>query len=646
MRLLVAAGCLLFAAAPAAAEPHTPAELLRPAEIREIALSPDGKRVALARRPQRGSADQISVIDLERIGAPDSIRNLPLDPGERGARVVELHWANSRRLVAAVAPDSRQHYVRYFTSFGTVLEFRNRGRLHSFDGTGTDPVVILDERFDSRSIIDDAPAESDMATLQAHESGTLNLYRVDLQHGTARLLARGDSLTCCWRVVGGMPVLKTNRVPGGSRVHLYVPATEDLSRWTYQGSVDGETEHWVKTGWVGDADSATAVYLRNRGAGSDIEGVHLYDLAANEITATLSEVEGHDIDSALVVRNQFVAASYVDDRQRQVIANAGLQEHYDVLLARFGAESSVEIVDLDRSRSHLLLRVSGPRQPGQYFWYESGSNRVEEIAGDRPWLDAGRLTGMFVRRIRSRDGLQIDSYLTCPDRQTGQPAPLVVVPPAGPWTRSYLRFSAAAQAFASQGWCVLETNYRGVSSYGRARQEAGFGQWSGGVADDLVDAIRDVVDAGLVDAARIAFYSEGLAAYAALSAAIDHPGLFRAGVTMNAVTDLDAQLNALRMTFSNRAPIVKQWRAYRGEESRLSSPLVRASRLAVPLLVIRGPGLFEVPVSQSDAMLKALRKAGIPVSDMLLPDDDSWAALENHESLAVQRAVTFLQSIF
>jgi len=326
-----------------------------------------------------------------------------------------------------------------------------------------------------------------------------------------------------------------------------------------------------------------------------------------------------------------------------VVVAPSLIPHFAALEKYFGAESSVEIIDTDDAVARLLVRVSGPRQPDEYHWYDMAMRRAVLVVADRPWLESARLAPMTARRVRTRDGQTIDAYVTCPHAAV-VPAPLVVMPPPGPWTRSALRFDATAQAFAAQGWCVLEPNYRGVAGYGLGSQWQGYGQWSKGVVADIADAIDELVAAGIADAARMAFYAEQLGAYAALLGSIEAPDRFRAGVTWNAVTDLDAVIASLRMTFFRTAPVVVRWQRYRQDELRLSSPLVRAGELAGPLLLMRNPAFREVPVIQTDALAKAMRKAELSPEVLELPDDDSWSAAANNEILRLQRAISFLNA--
>src|SRR5918993_524142 len=84
--------------------------------------------------------------------------------------------------------------------------------------------------------------------------------------------------------------------------------------------------------------------------------------------------------------------------------------------------------------------------------------------------------------------------------------PLVVMPHGGPESRDTVDFDAMAQAFAAQGWLVLQPNFRGSSGYGRRFAEAGHRHWAKRMQDDVTDAVDDLVKHGIADRQRIVIY--------------------------------------------------------------------------------------------------------------------------------------------
>ena len=56
------------------------------------------------------------------------------------------------------------------------------------------------------------------------------------------------------------------------------------------------------------------------------------------------------------------------------------------------------------------------------------------------------------------------------------------------------------------------------------------------------------------------------------------------------------------------------------EDMKARSPLYYADRIKIPLLIAQGENDVRVPKSESDQMVAALKKAGVPVTYLLFPD--------------------------
>jgi len=89
------------------------------------------------------------------------------------------------------------------------------------------------------------------------------------------------------------------------------------------------------------------------------------------------------------------------------------------------------------------------------------------------------MSEMSAFHIPASDGFTIHGYLTLPRAShPGEPPPLVVLPHGGPhFIRDYWQFDPDVQLLASEGYAVLQVNYRGSGGYGLAYQQAGYRRW-------------------------------------------------------------------------------------------------------------------------------------------------------------------------
>jgi hypothetical protein len=95
--------------------------------------------------------------------------------------------------------------------------------------------------------------------------------------------------------------------------------------------------------------------------------------------------------------------------------------------------------------------------------------------------------------MRASDGTWLHGYVTLPkSAKAGVPSPLVVLPHGGPhYVRDYWGYDPEVQLLASEGFAVLQVNFRGSGGgYGYGFQEARYGHCGDRVIQDIVDATR------------------------------------------------------------------------------------------------------------------------------------------------------------
>ena len=100
------------------------------------------------------------------------------------------------------------------------------------------------------------------------------------------------------------------------------------------------------------------------------------------------------------------------------------------------------------------------------------------------------------------------------------------------------RIRAYAQFLANRGYAVLQVDFRGSTGYGRAFEQAGMGEFAGRMQEDLLDAVRWAVGAGIADPARVAIMGWSYGGYAALVGLTLTPEAFACGISLNGPTDL------------------------------------------------------------------------------------------------------------
>lgn len=300
-----------------------------------------------------------------------------------------------------------------------------------------------------------------------------------------------------------------------------------------------------------------------------------------------------------------------------------------------------------RDEEELLVLAFSDRHSGAFFLYDSKTNSVRLLGTRLPGLDPARLAPMQPVDFMARDGVKIHGYLTVPKDAESNDLPLVVVPHGGPSARDTWGFDTLVQLLASRGYAVLQPNFRGSTGYGRDFFEMGRREVGGRMQDDIEDATRWAIAAGIADPDRIAIIGVSFGGYAALFALGHNPELYRCGVSFAGVTDWmeifaeGARRSELALA---RAYWIEKVGDPEGDEERLraASPVNFADRITAPVLLVHGRGDRNVPVAQTRAMIAALKRVGRAPESLLLSNEGHTFADEKSRVQAFTRLLDFL----
>jgi dipeptidyl aminopeptidase/acylaminoacyl peptidase len=647
-RLAAVLAILVAGAVQAAGAPYSAEELFREPRVRGVDVSPDGAHVALAFRADDQPGDVIGVIQTSRLGQADAVSRFAL--GEKEVVSVDwLSWATPNRLLIGISLTSRVGTISA-TKRGRALGTR----VYAVNRDGSEPRVLFSNASNvarygfNLSTVLDAPANDPNHVLMPGWTGvSYDLFRVNIHTGIARRIADGNRHTYAWDAEDGRAALRYDINRRGTVVSVYGRAA-DSDEWAlltrYKRNVD-------KLDWnfAGDAPGAGKIYVRTRRAGADAEGIYQYDIAKKAIETLIAAAPGYDMQDALIVNGKYLGASYIGDRLTYVLADPQLQKHLNGIDAFFRGDANVEILSADDSGAFLLLFVVGPTAPGDYYLYDVKRANLQFLMSARPWLQPERLASMEARRTPTRDGREITTYLTWPSGGGRTNLPALVMPHGGPELRDFLNFDAFAQAFAAQGWLVVQPNFRGSGGYGAAFAEAGHRQWSKRMTDDVTDAVRHLIDKGVVDRSRIAICGASYGGYAALAGAVSTPGMYRAVVSIAGITDLTEMLNWQREQDGADSESYAYWVRAIGDprtdaaDLRAGSPRLRAGEIRVPVLLMHGAQDSVVPIEQSQMMEQALKATGGDVRMITYENEVHSGWSYENEVSSTQEIIEFLK---
>jgi dipeptidyl aminopeptidase/acylaminoacyl peptidase len=246
---------------------------------------------------------------------------------------------------------------------------------------------------------------------------------------------------------------------------------------------------------------------------------------------------------------------------------------------------------------------------------------------------------------KAADGLAIHGVLTLPPGRQPKNLPVVVLPHGGPQERDYPVFDWWAQAFASQGYAVLQPNYRGSSGYGAGFVKAGHGQWGRKMQTDVSDGVAELAKEGVIDPKRACIVGASYGGYAALAGVTVQQGLYRCAVADAGVADLAEMLRYEYDKRNGDSASTRYWKAFMGPESGFNeiSPVRLVAKADAPILLIHGRDDTVVLYDQSAAMQRALLAAGKTVELVTMPNEDHWLSREATRVMMLKASVAFVE---
>lgn len=287
----------------------------------------------------------------------------------------------------------------------------------------------------------------------------------------------------------------------------------------------------------------------------------------------------------------------------------------------------------------LLLTLSKPQFPGSVYLLTA--RRLRRWSG-------GFLTGLSEEELvepesvwyPTFDGKKIHAWLHRP-KGTG-PFPVAIQLHGGPQWQIRPQYDPMAQFLASRGIAVFSPNFRGSTGYGKSFMKLIRRDWGGGELRDIEEGVKWLQKQPWVDSGRIAVYGGSFGGFATLSCLSRLPQYFCCGVDIVGPSNL--------VTFARSVP--PSWRRFMArwvgdpEEDReflLSrSPITYVDQIRAPLLILQGANDPRVVKNESDQMVEALRKRGVPVEYVVFEDEGHGFVKRSNRMRASRLIAEFL----
>ncbi|MBU2883177.1 S9 family peptidase [Psychrosphaera sp. B3R10] len=472
------------------------------------------------------------------------------------------------------------------------------------------------------------------------------VYLVDVYTGKRRKVTRSPAFNAQYIT------------DGNGEVRFSVSSNDYIDQEVYKRDV--ETGEWTKFNnsfkhlskitprvIVDGEDNAMFVTASEDGAPIGLYKIDFeknsVELVSKDPVVNIRNVYGNEKDGkiyAVEYENGYPAYEFVDGK-------ALLSKRLKGLLQALPGHQ-VQIVSSTPDELFQIVIAYNDRNPGDYYIMhpdeKTGKPKIQYLFSARSWINPDLMASTRPVKYTTRDGIEINGYLTVPKGKAEKNLPLIVMPHGGPHgPRDYWGFDPEAQMLASRGLAVLKVNFRGSGGYGPAFEKSGHGKWGTEIQYDIIDGTKYLIDQGIADKNNICIMGASFGGYSALMSPIIEPDLYKCAVGVVGVYDLPLMFK--EGDVQERRSGDKYLKAVLGQNVALQesmSPSYNIDKLKVPVLIAHGGMDQRAPIEQAESLIAALEKEDHPYEYLLFEKEGHGFYLEKNRLKYFKRVLKFL----
>ena len=261
-------------------------------------------------------------------------------------------------------------------------------------------------------------------------------------------------------------------------------------------------------------------------------------------------------------------------------------------------------------------------------------------------IDPADIIQAEVVRFKSYDGVEIPGLLYKPlGASPAHKMPALVVVHGGPGDQSRIGYSELTQYLVNHGYAVYAINNRGSSGYGKTFYAMDDRKHGNADLGDCVESKKMLAGTGWVDPNRIGILGGSYGGYMVLAALTFRPKEFTLGVDFYGVSNWLRTLESIPAWWG---PIRDSLYRELGDPVkdadylRKISPLFHADQIERPLLVLQGANDPRVLKAESDTIVEAARKKGVPVEYLIFENEGHGFRRRDTKEKAFTATLAFL----
>jgi len=465
-----------------------------------------------------------------------------------------------------------------------------------------------------------------------------DIYRVDAQTYQRTLLYK-DEVGYEFNAVSDdgkwISFAKVNTT-SDSDIYLYDVAAKQMRLVSaHQGTAQYEPQAF-------DRASRALYYLTNDG--TEFLRVARYELA----TGKREEVERADWDYEVYAfswNGKYTVSAINEDGHTRIRVRENARGESVVVPDL--PDGEIQGIRVSRSERLIGFKLGSDREPGNLYAYDFSAKKLSQLTDTlNKEVNPKDLVSSRVVRFKSFDGMEIPNLLYQPHQATPEhPAPAVLLVHGGPGGQTQAVYSPLIQYLVNHGYVVLGINNRGSSGYGKTFFTADDKKHGREPLWDCVEGKKYLQTLSFVDGHRIGILGGSYGGYMVLAALAFKPDVFAVGVDLFGISNWVRTLKSIPPYWeAERKALYAEIGDPVSEEQMLRdiSPLFHADQIRNPLMVLQGANDPRVIKPESDEIVAAVRKNGVPVEYVLFPDEGHGFRKIKNEIEGYRKILAFL----
>lgn len=308
--------------------------------------------------------------------------------------------------------------------------------------------------------------------------------------------------------------------------------------------------------------------------------------------------------------------------------------------------AEIKSVVFSGDESKIAFYASGGKNPNDLFIFNlSGGNPKQLTRSLSPAINPADLVDAQVVRFSSFDSTQIPGILYKPVHASDtSKVPALVWVHGGPGGQSRTGYSALIQYLVNHGYAVYAINNRGSSGYGKTFFKADDRDHGNGDLKDCVESKKMLAATGWINPDKIGIIGGSYGGFMVLAALTFQPQEFAAGVNLFGVSNWVRTLANTPAYWESFKKALEIEMGSLKDETYLKSisPLFHADKIEKPLMVLQGANDPRVLKVESDEIVAAARKNGVPVEYLVFPDEGHGFIKKENQEKGYEAILKFL----